>query len=257
MTEAGWLASAHPRDTLAFLADRVGERKVRLFGVSCCRRVLHFLLEESDLCAIDLAERYAYGEELRKDVAAAGRAAAERARLLSRTLSRARLVLAGFPHDTPIPEGRARARTWARVHAIRAVAYVCGFPVPGTMASSVSDAIRSHTAGTRRGQVSPGRQSAAASAAEVEMEMATLLREIVGNPFSPVTVDPAWRAWNGGTVIQLAQAIYNEGRFADLPILADALEETGCTEASILQHCRGKRPHARECWCCDLLLGRS
>jgi hypothetical protein len=39
-------------------------------------------------------------------------------------------------------------------------------------------------------------------------------------------------------------------------VLADALEEAGCTDADILGHLRAAAPHARGCWAVDLLLGR-
>jgi hypothetical protein len=83
-----------------------------------------------------------------------------------------------------------------------------------------------------------------------------LIRDVFGNPFRPMTVDPTWRAWNDGTVKKLAQAIYNDRRFIDLPILADALEDAGCTDADILSHCRGPGPHVRGCWVVDRLLGK-
>jgi len=41
-----------------------------------------------------------------------------------------------------------------------------------------------------------------------------------------------------------------------LAILADALEETGLTNADILDHLRGPGPHYRGCWSVDLILGR-
>jgi hypothetical protein len=86
---------------------------------------------------------------------------------------------------------------------------------------------------------------------------ADLLRHIVGNPFHPVTVEGRWLAWNDGTIPRLAQAIYDERRFADLPVLADALEEAGCADAPLLGHCRDAGPHRRGCWALDLLLGLS
>jgi hypothetical protein len=67
---------------------------------------------------------------------------------------------------------------------------------------------------------------------------------------------PEWLAWNGGTVPALARAIYAERAFDRLPILADALEEAGCTDAALLAHCRGPGPHVRGCWAIDLILGR-
>jgi hypothetical protein len=82
-------------------------------------------------------------------------------------------------------------------------------------------------------------------------------RDIFGNPFRPVAIDPGWLAWSDGTVRKLAQATYDDRRFDLLPILADALEEAGCTDADILAHCRGPGPHVRGCWVVDLLLGKA
>jgi hypothetical protein len=84
-----------------------------------------------------------------------------------------------------------------------------------------------------------------------------LLREVFPNPFRPMQIDRAWLSWNDGTIPKLAQAIYDERRFADLPILGDALEEAGCTDADILAHCRGGGEHVRGCWVVDLLLGKN
>jgi hypothetical protein len=84
-----------------------------------------------------------------------------------------------------------------------------------------------------------------------------LLRCIFGNPFRPTPlVDRAWLAWRDGTVSKLAHAIYEQRRFSDVPILADALEEAGCSNPDILGHCRQPGEHARGCWVVDLLLGK-
>jgi hypothetical protein len=85
---------------------------------------------------------------------------------------------------------------------------------------------------------------------------ATLLRCIIGNPFRPVVIDPSWLVWNDGTVVKSAQSIYDDKRFEDLPILADALEDAGCTDPDILGHCRGGGEHVRGCWLVDLILGK-
>ena len=42
-----------------------------------------------------------------------------------------------------------------------------------------------------------------------------------------------------------------------LTVLADALEEAGCTNADILLHLRSPGPHVRGCWALDLILGKS
>jgi hypothetical protein len=86
---------------------------------------------------------------------------------------------------------------------------------------------------------------------------AGLLRCVLGPlPFRRVVVDPAWVAWNDGAARKIAQAVYDERRFADLPVLADALEESGCTDAELLGHLRSPGPHVRGCWAVDALLAR-
>ena len=74
--------------------------------------------------------------------------------------------------------------------------------------------------------------------------------------FRPVALNTAWLAWNDGTIPKLAQAIYDDRAFDRLPILADALEDAGCTDADILGHCRGGGEHTRGCWVVDLVLGK-
>jgi hypothetical protein len=90
-------------------------------------------------------------------------------------------------------------------------------------------------------------------AADRNQALALLIRDIFGNPFRPVKVAPAWRTSTG---VELAQAIYDERAFDRLPILADALEDAGCTNADVLEHCRQTGIHARGCWVVDLLLGK-
>jgi hypothetical protein len=86
---------------------------------------------------------------------------------------------------------------------------------------------------------------------------ANLIRDLFGNPFRSITIDFVWLAWNNETIPKLAEAIYDERRFADLPILADALEEAGCDNADLLNHCRQPGEHVRGCWVVDRLLGKS
>lgn len=87
-----------------------------------------------------------------------------------------------------------------------------------------------------------------------EAAQADLLREIAGDPAQQVVLDPAWLAWDGGTVLRLARSIHAEGAFEQMPILGDALEEAGCADAAILTHCR-RSEHVRGCWLLDRLLG--
>jgi hypothetical protein len=82
---------------------------------------------------------------------------------------------------------------------------------------------------------------------------ANALRDILGSPFRAVTLQLNWLT---SDVRLLAHAIYEEHTFDVLPILADALEEAGCTNQDVLSHCRGPGPHVRGCWVVDQILGK-
>ncbi|HEX4608509.1 MAG TPA: hypothetical protein VH092_09910 [Urbifossiella sp.] len=85
-------------------------------------------------------------------------------------------------------------------------------------------------------------------------ELCDYLRDIHGNPFRPVALDPSWLT---EAVAALAAGIYAERAFDRLPVLADALEDAGCANPDVLGHCRNAGPHARGCWAVDLLLGKA
>lgn len=115
---------------------------------------------------------------------------------------------------------------------------------------------------------------------------ANLLREIFGIPF-PGRM-PAWEdgvlydvsyfdgtrriwedmtqilAWNSGAIPKMAQAIFDDNAFGDLPILADLMEEAGRLPAcrfvehfrSDIEYFRTETRHCRGCWATDLLLNK-
>ena len=87
-----------------------------------------------------------------------------------------------------------------------------------------------------------------------ERTQCELLRDIFGNPFRPVAFSPEWRT---STATAIAQQMYDSRDFGAMPILADALQDAGCDNADILNHCRGPGPHVRGCWVVDLVLGKS
>lgn len=62
--------------------------------------------------------------------------------------------------------------------------------------------------------------------------------------------------WNDRQAFKLAEVNYQDRRWQDMPILADALEEAGCRSELVLGHCRGLGPHTRGCWVLDQILGK-
>ena len=83
--------------------------------------------------------------------------------------------------------------------------------------------------------------------------LAPRLRDIFGNPFRPVEFSADWRT---DTALSLAHQMYEAREFSAMPILADALQDAGCDNEDVLNHCRGSGQHVRGCWVVDLVLGR-
>jgi hypothetical protein len=211
MTEAEWLACTDPKLMLEFLRDRSSERKRGLFAAACCRRVWHLLKDERSRAAVEVAERYVddAATDREKLDAEMGAEAADQA-LAAR--------------------GRDTATSRAALSAYCVTCFGAGWDFAYSTASSAADAARAD--GTEANQLA-------------------LLRCVFGNPFRPLTVSPAWQTLQ---VVALAQAAYEErvmpsGNLdtARLSVLADALEEAGCTNPDTLDHLRGEGPHVRVC----------
>jgi hypothetical protein len=89
------------------------------------------------------------------------------------------------------------------------------------------------------------------------------VRDLFGPlPFHPLTVPASLLDWNGGLIVRMANAIYDDrvlpaGTFHPdrLAVLADALEDAGCDDAELLGHLRVPGPHVRGCHGIDALLG--
>jgi len=222
MTEAEWLECADPQKMLTFLEGKARDRKLRLFAVACCRRVQDFLWTEHSNLAVLLAERHADGWANIDD------------------LDTARLQVENsleLYESEPVYD----ASYWA-----------CSRNIEDNVAKCAWYAVNCSTR-----QVDGDASDLDARCQEVMQEerakQALLLYDIFGNPFRPVTISSTWQT---PTVVSLAQAIYDERAFDRMPILADALEDAGCTNQDILDHCRQPGQHVRGCWVVDLLLAK-
>ena len=83
-----------------------------------------------------------------------------------------------------------------------------------------------------------------------------MVRNRKGRSSRAASLPPSWLRWNDGCVMKLARTIDEEARFQDLPVLADALEEAGCSDAGLIGHHRGPGQHVRGCWALYAALGR-
>jgi hypothetical protein len=85
-------------------------------------------------------------------------------------------------------------------------------------------------------------------------EQCTLLRDIFGNPFRAVTLPPSCQT---PEIISLAQTIYDQREFNQLPMLVAALRKAGCNDPDILSHGYQSSQHVPGCWGVDLILGET
>jgi hypothetical protein len=230
MTEAEWLGCTDPQKMLEFLRGKDSDRKLRLFACSCCHRVVGLLPDEASRSALDTCERFADGLASAVELQEARQAA-----------------ISSYDAFSDSDEFGNYA---GGESASAAVAGACWSPDADDRYRGLDDVIdnafglgRLYTGWRNGGQIELRRQCRS-------------LRDIFGNPFLCVTINPAWLTWNDGTVQRIAQAIYDERGFDRMPILADALEEAGCTNADILNHCRQPGEHVRGCWVVDLVLGK-
>jgi hypothetical protein len=221
MTEAEWCETSDLFRLLRYLLRDVAEvsgpqlRKLRLFVCACWRRPWNALEDPCVRNALDAAEAYADGAATHYRLRVAVRAARQ------------------AHHPLPMAGGSlwaASASVRWPLEPVETVARACA-----TAAVDVLNRVDAY---------------AAEWAAQ-----AALLRDLFGNPFRPCTPDPAWLCWRDGLVRTMAQTIYEARRFDDMPVLGDALEEAGCADAQVLEHCRGSGAHARGCWLLDRLRG--
>jgi hypothetical protein len=266
MTEAEWLTCADPQKMLEFLGGKASDRKARLFAVACCRRILHLLTDARSRRAVEVAERFADGEATDNERDVADAAANEASKdayasvaLAIRRGADGRMIFLGNYNS-------------AEATATAAAVCYCSTLAPGNLSLSTSfkGSWETFMAWVARGAASAVAQAtsrvadsvpacdAAITTAEKseKVEQCNLLRCLFGNPIRPLLLASSWLTWNDGTVQKIAQAIYDERAFDRMSILANALEEAGCTKQDIRTHCRQPGEHVRGCWVVDLLLGK-
>ena len=235
MTEAEWWGAT---DSVA-LADWlffdvwVADRKLRLFCVACCRWTegkTRDVFRE----LLDTIEWFAEGEASEEELEAALRPAAEIEAKELHTLvwskqaqSERAITSAAFtPTRAEALFGPGwRERSW----------YQDGQPYPVSVVY-LSRCPFGHERATR------------------ECQVVRLLHDTFGPLlFRPAFCSPAWRT---DAALALARQMYESREFGAMPILADALQDAGCDNDDILNHCRSEGSHVRGCWVVDLVLGK-
>jgi hypothetical protein len=222
MTEAEWLACADPFRLMQTMPTHPSLRKWRLLSCAFCRLVWDLLDGNGCREDVELAERFADGQATREELTTARTPARRRLEAVSALSQKeaAHAVLYAL-----LDEGSLDGY-WSGVIA-------CG------AASEVLSAVSY-------------RPDALAA-------VLLLVIEVMGNPFR--LARPAVSQTRD--TLAVARAAYEarestSGRLdnARLAVLADSLEEAGCTDADLLSHLRSPGPHVRGCWALDLMLGK-
>jgi hypothetical protein len=257
MTEQQWLDCTDPTPMLEFLRDsgKLSDRKARLFAVACCRRIWKHFKDERSRRMVAVAESFADGaadlhtlQSSFEDAADAQEAIhLEGGGAVEQATAEAVLGLRPELQTGQVLEGTEEA-------AGAVVACEALERLPKTPDEHWSVREREHDAAFNKG------------IAVEHLAQAALLRDLFGPLlFRSVAVERSWLTWNGGIVVRLAQAAYENRRLpegvldeAALAVLADALEEAGCHDEDVLQHLREQgRVHVRGCWALDLILGKA
>jgi hypothetical protein len=250
VTEAEWLAATDAQKMMSGLIRSVGDgpfsnRKTLLFGCACLRRDRTLFGDRACRQAIDVIERSADGLADDDELVAAGR----NVRALITTMrqrcfpgNQFEVEDAGEPAARPTRQEINRA--FLHMASLESLERLCRHrqtsDPPFLRVYSVIKNIR---------QYSEPFDSA---------DQPGFLRDVVGlMPFRQIVLSSDWRARASETVSTLALSIYDNRSFTELPLLADALEDAGCTDAELLGHLRSPGPHVRGCWAVDVVLGKS
>jgi hypothetical protein len=262
MTEQEWLQCTDPQKMLEFLRGKASDRKLRLFACACARRVWHLMEDKGSRTAVQIAEGFADG----CDTEYSRRTAEERAEAIraeanaeyEREYSDA--YAAG---NETIADGFLCLAGVEAASAARQTVLPCAFEAAKEAAKAACYADE-FTVQAKRWAAATGRYTGDFELRD-RPRQAALARCIFGNLWQspPAELGP-WLTWNSGVVRQLAEGAYQERRLpagilgrARLEVLADALEEAGCTNSAMLTHCRQGGKHVRGCFVVDLLVAKT
>ncbi len=227
MTEQEWLACTDPDGLLHHLPTGVDEYRLALYARACARRAWWLVTDPADGGALARLDR--------------------------------------------LPEPTQPSRAWARVVPSLVAVGLALARTPGlgpgraavyntkpSFLTAVYDVVVAARVARVAALARPGRTAKTLRNKERRAQR-EILRDVFGNPFRRLQFDPAWRSPD---VQALAQAVHDNPSGADggldrfrFRVLADALEEAGCTEPELLGHCRGGAAHVAGCWAVDLVLG--
>jgi hypothetical protein len=236
MQEYAWLHGSDYRGMIGAIGKQASSRKLGLTACALVRRVWTTFNDPRPRIAIETAEDYADFQATKPQVKAAKQS------------------LHAFIEDTRVQwlQDKANVPEWAWTDPEYAEWWGVSPP------SGIPESVGLIQLVLKPSRVNIDTLLAVAQSFEItrvdQRHLCELLRDIFGNPFRPAPFSPDWRT---DTAAALARVMYESREFSAMPILADALQDAGCDNESILAHCRDtNQAHVRGCWVVDLLLGK-
>ena len=261
MTHDEWLTSTRPEQLYSMIRGQATTRKARLLMVACCRLKadvfvdsrFNFVLETAERCADD-ATAEAVLNDVWNDYITLSKPRTHQTGLeseLGLEISVASQLTSEFPGDFTDEERFSTpqaAISYALVLSIR------GQP-QDVFTGGSGDAVHGCIQRVSSADTIDGNQpSHEGGEGGVQVAMANIVRDIFGNPFQQTLFDDTWRS---ETIVSIASRMYETRDFSLINILGDALQDVGCADGAILEHCCGLSPHTRGCWLLDLILRKS
>jgi hypothetical protein len=237
MTEHEWLKSESPHDFLKHLQPwRRHRRKLHLFLCAWCRYCWNRF---GDRCQrlISITEQFAEGQVSRSKYEASKKAVA---RQVSPNL-----------HDPDETDEQCNSRWLLTCLRLEFLPGWGGDRSPETRRMTAEEL---EDVKKRRFAVLKTDDSEKRSAI-YQRFMVESLRCLFGNPFQSQKIEPSWMKLNGGAALRIARKIQSEHRFEDMKKLGRTLNEGGCTNSEVLDHCLQSVLHVPGCWVIDMLLG--
>jgi hypothetical protein len=241
MTEQEWFLEPDPQGLLEYIAPRLSHRKLRLIAVACCR-MLGDLLTEVEKNGLTVGEQEADGLAGNRELREACLAIMQQSGSLEKGWQARSVQTALYSEANKdlylTPEKFTTFPLWIPYSKIALAApedfvlFAC-IKVSGVIAEAAG--------------VNESTERSEPLLRQVFAEQATICREIIGNPFRPVSLPakppPALR--------QIAQAVYSGS--VSVATLDTALVGYGLNQ--LAEHFRSGT-HPKGCWALDLLLGK-
>lgn len=214
MTEDEWLKCEDSEAMLDFATPLTSKRKLQLFAAACFRRLSHLLADDRQSKAIEMLENASAGLDLQS----------------------IREIVKGTRHAVPSSEDSSsgKCKDTDDPYIVALMLY----------RELVSQSTAHHATHAARGLADGGIME--------RKVQSQLLRCIVGPlPFRNVSIDSAWAT---PAILSLARSIDDSRDFHQLPLLGHALQQAGCNDQTILEHCNDLGMHVKGCWIINSLL---